>query len=168
MITIYLVGMDPYLGSQYSLVHQKKLAKVFMVHEEEILFQNSDSHLYFKGVDQFSYQVIFRVFAPSNFSSSEKEVAAYLAASLKGIAIHVQVEFFYFNPTSYYEYIDEDYPRFIQESNQVKVAKTKTGKNEELYQGNIFAEVEKKMEEAREMKEGAVCHNGICEGDEGE
>lgn len=168
MITVYLAGVDPYMGSQFSEEHQKKLARIFKIHEEELIFQISDSHLYHKGVDQISYQAIFRVFAPSNFHEAEKEAARYLLSSLKDIVIHVQVEFHYFDSVGVYESVDDNYPRFITEANKVGINAVSGSDDDEIFQGNIFKEVEKKLKKEVGYTEGASCHDGICEGEEDE
>ena len=155
MITIRVNGLDSYAIGHYSKEHTENLAQLFETKEENIVFLTSDEFVFHKGVEQTSWQALVTVIAPEKYEPLEEKVAKYLLKTLTEFSIHVQIVFEYFHSHHEHEFTNKDYPRFIKDDNLVNVETEDD--DDELYEGNIFEGMEKKLEEA--YNEGHHHHN---------
>ena len=155
MITIRIYGLDSYAVGHYSKKNTANLAQLFETKEENICFVASDEFVFHKGVEQTSWQALVTVIAPEKYEPLESKIATYLLKTLTEFSIHVQIVFEYFHGHHEYEFTNKDYPRFIRDENLVNIEEE--DEDEELYEGNIFEGMEKKLEEA--YKEG---HHHEC------
>ena len=155
MITIRIYGLDSYAVGHYSKMNTANLAQLFETKEENIFFVASDEFVFHKGVEQTSWQALVTVIAPEKYEPLEGKIATYLLKTLTEFTIHVQIVFEYFHGHHEYEFTNKDYPRYIKDENLVNVEEDE---DEELYEGNIFEGMEKKLEEA--YKEG---HHHCCD-----
>jgi len=164
MITITVYGLDQYAVGHYSKDHLENLAQLFETKKENIMFVASDAYVFHAGVEQTSWQALVKVEAPSKYKPLEDKAATYILRTIIDFAIHARVVFEYFDSHSEHEFINDKYPRFIKEENLVNVEESE--EDEELYEGNIFEGMEKKLEEA--YHEGHHhSHDDRCEcGDE--
>ena len=154
MITIRIYGLDSYAVGHYSKDHTENLAQLFETKEENICFVASDEFVFHSGVEQTSWQALVTVIAPEKYEPLEDKVASYLLKTLTEFSIHVQIVFEYFHSHHEHEFENKDYPRFIKDENLVNVEDSDD--DDELYEGNIFEGMEKKLEEA--YNEGHHCH----------
>ena len=158
MITIRIYGLDSYAVGHYSKDHTENLAQLFETKEENICFVASDEFVFHKGVEQTSWQALVTVIAPEKYEPLESKIATYLLKTLTEFSIHVQIVFEYFHGHHEHEFTNKDYPRYIKEDNLVNVEEE--DEDDELYEGNIFEGMEKKLEEA--YNEG---HHHCCDDD---
>ena len=158
MITIRVYGLDSYAVGHYSKDHTENLAQLFETKEENICFVASDEFVFHKGVEQTSWQALVTVIAPEKYEPLESKIATYLLKKLTEFSIHVQIVFEYFHGHHEHEFTNKDYPRYIKEDNLVNVEEE--DEDDELYEGNIFEGMEKKLEEA--YNEG---HHHCCDDD---
>ena len=172
MITIKVYGLDQFTIGHYSKDHFENLKQLFET-KEDILFLASDDYVFYNGVDQNSWQAIVIVDAPEKYEVLEEKVAKYLMETLKDFAINIKVNFRYFHSHHEYEHLNESYPRFIKEDNLVNVEEADD--EDELYEGNIFEGMEKKLEEVYKENPHCDCDCGDecdcddeCECEEGE
>ena len=169
MFTITVYGLDQYAVGHYSKDHLENLAQLFETKKENVMFVASDAYVFHAGVEQTSWQALIKIEAPSKFKPLEEKVSYYILSTIVDFTIHARVVFEYFDSHSEHEFMNDKYPRFIKEENLVNVEESE--EDEELYEGNIFEGMEKKLEEAyREdthhchcHEEGHECH---CEDDE--
>ena len=154
MITITVYGLDQYTVGHYSKDHTENLAQLFETKEENIAFVASDEYVFHNGVEQTSWQALIKVEAPEKYEPLEDKAAKYLLRTLAQFSIHVRVVFEYFHSHHEYEFVNKDYPRYIKDENLVNVEES--DEDDELYEGNIFEGMEKKLEEA--YNEGHHCH----------
>lgn len=185
MITLSILGLDQYVVGHYSGENTAKLARLFETKPENINFYAPESFLFHDGIEQTSWNTLVRVHAPAKYKKVQDLVAKYLLATLEGITIHVAVEFYYYQESDRYEKINKDYPRFITEANMVTAddEEEETEDTAELYEGNIFADFEKKLGQGEKQKpepakeahaegctcdhdhEDCDCEDGSCECD---
>ena len=158
MITIRIYGLDSYAVGHYSKDHTENLAQLFETKEENICFVASDEFVFHKGVEQTSWQALVTVIAPEKYEPLESKIATYLLKTLTEFSIHVQIVFEYFHGHHEHEFTNKDYPRYIKEDNLVNVEEE--DEDDELFEGNIFEGMEKKLEEA--YNEG---HHHCCDDD---
>ena len=147
MITVTLIGLDPYSTIQLSKELTPKLAEIYETTQDNINFYAPDCLYVHNGVEQNTYCLLVRVNAPKKVSVLERDVVRILHAFLEDLCIHMQITFYYYSQDNYHEFINKDYPRFMTESNTV-VEEDDTGdedefQNEEVYLGNVFAEMNK-------------------------
>ena len=142
MITISILGLDQYLVGTYSEENTKKLADLYEVKPSEISFYSPNAFYFHEGFDQTSWNALVRIHAPQECEVLEDKVTAYLFKTLKNIAIHISVEYFYYDKKHRHIYINPDYPRFITEQNAVVVDEPLEDEEEDIYDGNIFAELD--------------------------
>ena len=159
MISITVYGLDAYIIGHYSKDHTANLAQLFETKEENIVFIVSDEYVFHNGVEQTSWQTLVKISAPEKYEPLEDKVATYLLKTLTQFSVHVQIVFDYFHGHHEHTFVNKDYPRFIKEDNVVNVEEE--DEDEELYEGNIFEGMEKKLEEA--YHEGHHHHEG-CRG----
>ena len=162
MISITVYGLDAYTVGHYSKDHTENLAQLFETKEENIVFVASDEYVFHKGVEQTSWQTLIKISAPEKYEPLEDKIATYLLKTITEFTIHVQVVFEYFHSHHEHEFTNKDYPRYIKDENLVNVEES--DEDDELYEGNIFEGMEKKLEEA--YNEGHHHnHEGCCHGD---
>ena len=162
MISITVYGLDAYTVGHYSKDHTENLAQLFETKEENIVFVASDEYVFHKGVEQTSWQTLIKISAPEKYEPLEDKIATYLLKTITEFTIHAQVVFEYFHSHHEHEFTNKDYPRYIKEDNLVDVEES--DEDDELYEGNIFEGMEKKLEEA--YNEGHHHHDGCCCDDE--
>ena len=174
MITISILGLDQYVVGHYSADHTAKLAKLFETTSDHIYFYAPESFLFHDGVEQTSWNTLVRVNAPAKFRKLQDVVAKYLLNTMSDITIHCAVEFSYYQEGDRYEKINKDYPRFITDANIVAVddEAEESDDPDELYEGNVFAELEKKAQleglNKPESKDKPIAHECTCDHDHGE
>ena len=170
MITIRVYGLDSYAVGHYSKDHTENLAQLFETKEENICFVASDEYIFHKGVEQTSWQALVTVIAPEKYEPLEDKVASYLLKTLSEFSIHVQMVFEYFHSHHEHEFENKDYPRYIKDDNLVNIEEDED--EDELYEGNIFEGMEKKLEEAykqpHEQHDECCCHDDHCDCDKEE
>lgn len=149
MITITILGIDPYLGRQLSRELTGKLAEIYDVDNEKIFFNVPESFFLWNGVEQNSWNILVRVNAPSRYEDCQDDVAMILGEYMKNVAIHSSVEFYYYREENRYEFVDDSHPKFMTEKNVVyddgfeEEDEYDEGENsEEPYLGNIFKDVD--------------------------
>ena len=162
MIIITIYGLDQYTVGHYSKYHSENLAQLFETTKENIAFVASDDYVFHNGVEQTSWQTLVKVEAPEKYEVLEDKAAMYLLKTLGEFSIHVRVVFDYFHSHHEHEFVNKGYPRYIKEDNLVNVEEDED--DDELYEGNIFEGMEKKLEEA--YHEGHHCHDEDCDCDE--
>lgn len=146
MIIITVYGLDQYAVAHYSKNHSENLAQLFETKVENIAFIASDEYVFHNGVEQTSWQALVKVEAPEKYEILEDKAAQYLLKTLSEFSIHVRVVFDYFHSHHEHEFLNKSYPRYIKEDNLVNVEES--DEDDELYEGNIFEGMEKKLEEA--------------------
>ncbi len=161
MITISILGLDQYVVGHYSGENTAKLARLFETKPENINFYAPESFLFHDGIEQTSWNTLVRVHAPARCRKVQDLVAKYLLATLVDITIHLAVEFYYYEESDRYEKINKDYPRFITEANMVTAEDDLEEEEEtpELFEGNVFAEFEGKIQEKSSTKPEAHDHD---------
>ena len=140
MITISILGLDQYMVGTYSEEHTQKISDLYEVKTSEVNFYAPNSFYFHEGIDQTSWNVLVRIHAPFECAALEEKMTTYLFKTLKAMAIHISVEYFYFDKKHRHSYINPDYPRFITEKNAVVVKEPSEEDEEHVYDGNIFAE----------------------------
>ena len=160
MIQITIFGLDQYTVGHYSKDHTENLAQLFETKEENLVFVASDEYVFHKGVEQTSWQTLVKVEAPEKYEPLEDKAATYLLQTLAEFSIHVRVVFEYFHSHHEHAFENKDYPRYIKDDNLVNVEES--DEDEELYEGNIFEGLEKKLEEAYKDSYPSHSENDHC------
>jgi hypothetical protein len=140
MITISLLGLDPFLAQRVSHDIHKKLVGLFGCHSEDLLVYGSESYLFHDGVDQTNWHALVHVKAPIRYEKVQASVADYLVKRLQEQVIHIAIEFEYYDPKLRVASYNPDYPRFVNEANQVEVITPKKHVIDEVYQGDVFVD----------------------------
>ena len=161
MIIITVYGLDQYTVGHYSKHHSENLAQLFETDVKNIAFVASDEYVFHHGVEQTSWQALVKVEAPEKYEVLEDKAAKYLLKTLSEFSIHVRVIFDYFHSHHEHEFINGSYPRYIKDDNLVNVEES--DEDDELYEGNIFEGMEKKLEEAYNEGHHHHCHDGHCD-----
>lgn len=151
MITLYFYGLDQYIVGNLSRDMTHNLAELYEVSEDEINFIAPNDMLFHKGVDQTSWNLLVKVYAPKKLFVLQDEAAQIIMQMVQGPTIHVAVEFYYYSTDNRYERINKDYPRFITEDNEIEIEDeyldegyTEGEGEDEVYTGDIFEDFKKK------------------------
>ena len=113
MITIQILGLDPYVVGHYSKDHSANLAQLFEVEEDELSFYAHAGMMFHFGVEQTSWDTLVIVRAPEEAHPLEEAVTDYLFKTLSQFSINLTVQFNYFEREHSHTKINEQYPRFI-------------------------------------------------------
>ena len=145
MITLTLYGLDQFVVGRLSREMTSALADIYECDKEEILFVAPEAMVFHNGVEQTSWNAIVRVDAPKKVAVLQEDVARVIMQMVKGPTIHVQVVFNYFSQDNFYESINDDYPRYIEEKNIVEVDYDDSDVNieegegdDQIFTGDIF------------------------------
>ncbi|MCD8209673.1 MAG: hypothetical protein LUC31_02520 [Coprobacillus sp.] len=115
MITIRIIGLDQFDVGDLSKKLTPNLAKVYETSESEINFvAPRDTMLFHNGVDQSLWNCIVQVKAPHRCEAVESFAADILMAAIKEVAINVAIEFTYYEEAHRYEYLNNEFDRFIE------------------------------------------------------
>ncbi|MCQ2798403.1 MAG: hypothetical protein MJ220_00770 [Bacilli bacterium] len=137
MITISILGLDQYVIGHYSKRHTENIAQIFETEENEINFYAPQSIIVHNGVEQTSWQTVVVVSAPEQYAILEDKVADYIIETLKEVTIHISIRFEYYSRDHAYDYVNEEYPRYIASDNIVDVEDPYAEMDEEEYDGPI-------------------------------
>ena len=157
MITISVLGLDQYAVGHYSKIHTKNLASLFETSEDNISFYAPNSYVFHNGVEQTSWNTIVRIHAPHKYECFESKVAKYILNTLKEFTINLSIEFYYYEESHHYSYLNKEYPHFITDDNIVDVEEDELAEGEELCEENMFEGFEEKLEEAAHNHEEHHC-----------
>ena len=145
MIKIEISGVDPYLIMGYSKDHTTNLANLFEVGEEEIMFVGHDVLPVYKGVDQTSWNAVVHVYLQEKYEPVEKLAAKYLLNTLNELSVHVNLDFIYLHAHAEYAYVNDAYPRFLDEKHAKEMEEEEEGEVE-IFEGNIFEGHEEELD----------------------
>ena len=151
MITLYFYGLDQYIVGNLSRDMTHNLSELYEVSEDDINFIAPNDMLFHKGVDQTSWNLLVKVYAPKKLLVLQNEAAEIIMQMVQGPTIHVAVEFYYYSSDNRYERINKDYPRFITEDNEIEIEDeysdegyTEGEGEDEVYTGDIFEDFKNK------------------------
>ena len=119
MISLTVYGLDQFVVGKLSHEMTSALADLYEVDKEEILFIAPENMVFHNGVEQTSWNALVKVDAPKKVSVLQEDAARLIMNLVKGPTIHVQVVFNYFSQDNFYESLNEDYPRYIENENLV-------------------------------------------------
>lgn len=148
MITITILGMDTYLLEQVSKALTDKLACLYEYDKDKINFFAPEGSLVHDGVEQNTWNIIIKVEAPIKVKPLEKQALALLHEYTKNLCINSNVMFTYYTSETIYEFINDDYPRFMTEEN------------------SVYIDDENELDSEDECSCGdECCHHDHCHGD---
>ena len=113
MITIQILGLDPYVVGHYSKEHTSNLAQLFEVEEDQLSFYAHSGMMFHFGVEQTSWDTLVIVRAEDDKRICEEAVTDYIFKTLTQFSINVTVQFNYFDKKHAHSKINDQYPRFI-------------------------------------------------------
>lgn len=119
MITIEIYGLDQYIVGELSREMTPNLAKLYEIEEDDINFIAPNCMIFHNGIDQTSWNILIKVFAPMKVSVLQDQVAALISESIGEVAINKNIEFYYYSQDNRYSYINDDYPLYITKNNIV-------------------------------------------------
>jgi len=119
MITVTIYGLDQFVVGRLSREMTSSLADIYECDKEEIIFIAPESMVFHNGVEQTSWNTVVKVEAPKKVAVLQDDVAKIIMQFIKGLSINVQVVFSYFSQDNFYEQLNDDYPRYIENENIV-------------------------------------------------
>ncbi len=153
MITISIIGVDPYLVRQISKAMTKQIASLYEVSQDEINFYAPECLYIHDGVEQNTWNVLVKVNAPLKVKVLESDAVKLIREFMKDACINLAVEFYYYSQDNRYEFVDDTQPRFMTEENSFEMVDDEYdeeeieegSEEEEPYLGDIFADFNKKV-----------------------
>lgn len=166
MITLIFYGLDQFVVGDLSRDLTKNLAKLYEVSEDDINFVAPNDMIFHNGMEQTSWNVLIHVHAPMKVSVLQDLVKEFIFKSIGNLAIHKTLEFYYYSQDNRYEDINEDYPRYLTDDNQVTVDdedyenKEEGDGEDDIYTGDIFDGIEERDPEDDDCDdEDCDCHH---------
>ena len=149
MITLTVYGLDQFVVGRLSREMTSALADLYECDKEEILFIAPENMVFHNGVEQTSWNTIVRVDAPKKVAVLQEDVAKVIKSMIKGLTINVQIVFNYFSQDNFYEELNDDYPRYIENDNLVNIdmeeeydEDIEEGEgDDQIFTGDIFEEL---------------------------
>lgn len=156
MIIIKLLGVDQDQAESFTRDVHDQIAQAFEVEPEDLVFYAPYSFNIYKGIEQTSFFLNIEVEAPSKFKVLEKQASQVLYKAFNETHVHIRILFTYFDEENEYLYFNEDYPKFMTDSNMAHF--DVEDEDTEPYMGNAFADYEervkaKEQEQAKEERE---------------
>ena len=155
MITIEIIGLDPFVTGQYSKDHTSNIASLFETEEDEIMFVGSNDAVFHKGEDQLSWNVLVRIYLKERFEPVEKLVSKYILNTLNEFCININLNFIYLHDHAEYAYINKAYPRFADDNAHINEEEEITDEID-IFEGNIFEGHEEELDRIYDEKAGKV------------
>lgn len=149
MITITFYGLDQFVVGRLSRELTPYIAKLYEVDEDEVNFFAPQLMVFHKGTEQTSWNILIRVNAPKNTALVQEKMSELLLNGIGEVAIHIAVEFYYYDSAVRYTKINDAYPRYISEENIVGMDEEYPEDLEEgeeadqIYTGDIFKDFDK-------------------------
>ncbi len=156
MITISIIGVDPFIVRQISKAMTSKIAALYEVQVDDVNFYAPECLYIHDGVEQNTWNVLVKVNAPSKVKVLEDKAVRVIREYMLDACVNLAIEFYYYSQDNRYEFIDPTHPRFMTEENTVDFFENdeeieeefESDENtEEPYLGNIFEDFEKKMKQ---------------------
>lgn len=145
MITISIIGLDPYLVRQISKEMSAKVADIYETTVDNINFYAPECLFIHNGVEQNTWNVLVKVNAPLKVKVMEKDAVKIIHEFVKDACVNMAIEFYYYSQDNRYEFIDKEHPRFMTEENTVIEEDEQLEEGEEPYLGDIFENFEEKI-----------------------
>ena len=147
MVIVNFSGLDIFLVGELNKAIHSKIAAAYGLDDEDVIFQASDSFIFYKGTEQTSFNLLIKVDAPEEYVDSEEMVASILMEASKNYAVHARILFQYYDPTHYYERVNKDYPEYIEDNQEVDIDESEYDDEQEydedsLYTGNVFKDLD--------------------------
>lgn len=142
MINIVLKGVDEFLGAEVEKDFAPQVSKILHVSPDDVVVTCLHSMIFHGGVDQTSFHMIVTFEMEDEYKKYEEELVEFILSASKNFSVHAHVNFFYLSDTK--SRIDNDYPLFVTEKNEV-VLESEEVEEEEIYTGDIFADFEKDL-----------------------
>lgn len=148
MITITILGIDPYLLTQISRYATEKIADIYECSKDEVDFFAPEGSLVHDGVEQNTWNILVRVHAPMKVKVMENQAVKILHEYLKQVCVNMSIEFYYYSHENQHNFFSSDHPRFMTEENSIvedeEVFQNEEG--EEPYVGDIFEEFNEEVD----------------------
>ena len=165
MVNIYVYGLDQFVVGDISVELTGALAKLYEVSEDDINFVAPHDMVFHKGVEQTSWRVIVEVKAPEELERLQSQAKEVIFHFLSEVAIHIEVTFFYYCRHDHFVHLNDQYPNYLTESNQVDFESEYDGEyvegeeDDEIYTGDIFENVGEVHGEEECDDEECDCHH---------
>ncbi|MBE6133249.1 MAG: DUF1904 family protein [Erysipelotrichaceae bacterium] len=150
MITVTIYGLDQFVVGRLSREMTSSLADIYECDKEEIIFIAPESMVFHNGVEQTSWNTVVKVEAPKKVAVLQDDVAKIIMQFIKGLSINVQVVFSYFSQDNFYEQLNDDYPRYIENENIVNFEEERYDEDieegegdDQIFTGDIFKDFNK-------------------------
>ncbi len=143
---IEILGVDKYVVASLSRQLHQPLIDLTKIQENNLFFSAQESLLFHKGVDQNAWHTIINVHLDETLIHLKQAISDLLTSALKENTIHIHISFYPQSKTNHLDIIQNQYPRFITESNQVKIEPSDDETEQEIYHGNVFAGKEKDLD----------------------
>lgn len=147
MIIIQVLGLDQFVVGRYSREHAANLAQLYETEDNEIVFYSPNSMVFHKGVEQTSWQTLVIVRAEEKYEPLEDAVADYILKTLSLFSINVHIEFEYIHGHHCHDYVNPQYPRFLdapeKESEEYSFS---FGEEPEAVEGDVAIEGDEECE----------------------
>ena len=145
MIALTIYGLDQFVTGRLSREMTPALADLYECDKEEIIFIAPESMVFHNGVEQTSWNAVVKVDAPKKVAVLQDDVAKLIMSMVKGLTINVQVVFNYFSQDNFYETLNDDYPRYIEDENLVNLESERYDEDieegegdDQIFTGDIF------------------------------
>ena len=144
MITVNIYGLDQFVVGDVSIPLSKNLAKIYEISEDNINFISSNNMVFHQGVEQTSWRVIVELNVPKKLEVLQDQALEIINHYLSEVAINIETFFHYYSSDHHALHVNEDYPLYLEERNEVEIdseysEELEEGEGEdEIYTGDIF------------------------------
>lgn len=143
MITIVVLGIDPYNLLEVSKDLTNALAQICEVEENDINFYAPEGLMIHNGHEQNMWNVLVKVTLPKKLQILQKDIAKVISSFISNFVIHSEIIFSYYSQDDREVFINRSYPLFIEDKNVLEVEEP--NEKSEVYEGDMFENFEEKI-----------------------
>lgn len=146
---IEIFGLDHYVIARLSRQLHQPIIKLTNLDVKDLFFSSHETMLFHHGVDQNAWHTHVLIHLSQSLKSYQEALMKMIQAALLEHTVHLHVQFIYLEANQQYRLMQESYPDFVSEKNQVEVEiepEEAQPLTQEIYHGNVFAGKEEALE----------------------
>jgi hypothetical protein len=146
---IEIFGLDHYVIARLSRQLHHPIIKLTNLDVKDLFFSSHETMLFHHGVDQNAWHTLVLIHLPQALKNHQEALMKMIQAALLEHTVHLHFQFIYVEASQQYRLMQDSYPDFVSEKNQVEVqvqSEEEPSLKQEIYHGNVFAGKEEALE----------------------
>jgi hypothetical protein len=146
---IEIFGLDHYVIARLSRQLHHPIIKLTNLDVKDLFFSSHETMLFHHGVDQNAWHTHVLIHLSQSLKPYQEALMKMIQKALLEHTVHLHFQFIYGDANQHYRLMQESYPDFVSEKNQVEVEiepEEEQPLTQEIYHGNVFEGKEEALE----------------------